>query len=74
MPDKPITFQNVLELGESNDIWKQSPIPKEINYIWFGPHFEIFNRARVKKCCAKNKDYTVTIWIDELSMLRDIVP
>ncbi len=49
MPDKPITFQNVLELGENN-------------------------RARVKKCCAKNKDYTVTIWLDELSMLRDVVP
>ena len=44
-------------------------VPNEINYIWLGRTFIHFNQSRIQECAAKNPDYKIFLWIDDLSML-----
>ena len=46
------------------------PVPKEINYIWFGRTFETFDQTSIFECAKNNPDYRVRIWLDEFSMLE----
>ena len=46
------------------------PIPKEINYIWFGREFEDFDQSGIQTCAEKNPDYKIYLWLDDFSMLE----
>lgn len=47
-----------------------APVPKEVNYIWFGRTFEDFNQLSIQRCVRSNPDSRVRIWLDDFSMLE----
>ena len=47
-----------------------TPIPKEINYIWLGRTFENFDQTPIQQCVRNNPDYRIRIWLDDFSMLE----
>lgn len=47
----------------------EGTIPKNIHFVWFGPTFDKFERARFESCKALNGDYTIHLWIDVFSMM-----
>lgn len=46
------------------------PIPKVINYIWYGKTFEKFDQLPIQECVKNNPDYRVRLWLDDFSMLE----
>ena len=46
-----------------------TPIPKEINYIWLGRTFQNFDQTAIQQCVRNNPDYRIRIWLDDFSML-----
>ena len=49
---------------------KDIPIPKEINYLWFGPTFNRFERMPIHETVKKNPSHTIRLWLDDFSMLE----
>ena len=47
-----------------------TPITKEINYIWLGRTFENFDQIPIQQCVRNNPDYRIRIWLDDFSMLE----
>ncbi len=47
-----------------------TPIPKEINYIWLGRTFEDFDQIPIQECVKTNPDYRIRLWLDDFSMLE----
>ena len=47
-----------------------TPIPKEINYIWLGRTFENFDQTPIQQCVRHNPDYRIRLWLDDFSMLE----
>ncbi|KAM0795116.1 nucleotide-diphospho-sugar transferase [Usnea florida] len=79
--DMPSTVHQSLPPDDQNESSAESesptvtrtydtPIPKEINYIWLGQTFENFDQNSLRDCVKNNPDHHIRLWLDDFSMLE----